>query len=328
MLILTPMDFLKPTVIAIPFFLVTFILEWWAVKAGRARGRYETKDAVTSLSMGVGSVVVDTLLASIGLWLLMLFWPYRLFDVPVTWWTFLIVFVAYDLIYYWKHRFAHVIRFWWAEHHTHHSSTHYNLTTALRQPWFGPMTGQIIMSAPLVLLGFHPAFIALSAGVNLVYQYWIHTEAIGRMHPWFEAVMNTPSHHRVHHATNPRYLDANFAGVFIIWDRMFGTFVPELDHDKPVYGTVKPLESHNPFVVAYAEIGGLLRDCASDGFRPWRWVGRFINKPGWSPDGNHSRSSELKAAYLAAHPEQTGTPGLPAKYAQKKTPPQQAVAAE
>jgi sterol desaturase/sphingolipid hydroxylase (fatty acid hydroxylase superfamily) len=221
--------FIKPTVVAIPFFLVTFILEWWAVKAGKAKGRYETKDAVTSLSMGLGSVIVDTLLASIGVWVLMLFWPYRLFDVPVTWWSFLIIFVGYDLIYYWKHRFAHMIRFWWAEHHTHHSSEHYNLTTALRQPWFGPMTGQVIMSAPLVLLGFHPAFIAVSAGVNLVYQYWIHTEAIGRMPGWFEAVMNTPSHHRVHHATNPRYLDANFAGVFIIWDKMFGSFVPELD---------------------------------------------------------------------------------------------------
>ena len=320
---------LKPTVIAIPFFLVTFILEWWAVKAGRAKGHYETKDAVTSLSMGVGSVIVDSLLASIGVWLLMLFWPYRLFNIPETWWSLLIVFVAYDLIYYWKHRFAHIIRFWWAEHHTHHSSEHYNLTTALRQPWFGPMTGQIIMSAPLVLLGFHPAFIAISAGVNLVYQYWIHTEAIGRMPGWFEAVMNTPSHHRVHHATNPRYLDANFAGVFIIWDKMFGSFVPELDHDKPVYGTVKPINTFNPIRVAYGEIGELLRDCWNDGPRPWRWVGRFINKPGWSPDGNHSRSSELKAAYLAAHPEQTGTPGLPAKYAtQTKTPPQQAVAAE
>ena len=149
------------------------------------------------------------------------------------------------------------------------------------------------------------------------------------MHPWFEAVMNTPSHHRVHHATNPRYLDANFAGVFIIWDRMFGSFVPELDHDKPVYGTVKPINTFNPVRVAYGEIGSLLRDCWRDGPRPWRWVGRFINKPGWSPDGNHSRSGELKAAYLAAHPEQVGTPGLPAKYAPKmKTPPQQVVAAE
>lgn len=324
------MDWLwKPTVIAIPFFLVTFILEWWAVKSGRARGRYETKDALTSLAMGLGSVVVDSLLAAVGTWMLLLFWPYRLFEIPVTWWSFLLVFVGYDLIYYWKHRLAHVVRWWWAEHHTHHSSTHYNLTTALRQPWFGPMTGLVIIAAPLVLLGFHPAFIALSAGVNLVYQYWIHTETIGRMHPWFEAVMNTPSHHRVHHAINPRYLDANFAGVFIVWDKMFGTFVPELDHDKPVYGTVKPLNSYNPLVVAYGELGGLLRDCASDGFRPWRWIGRFINKPGWSPDGQHQRSPELKAAYLAQHPDQAGTPGLPAKLLRPAaTPSRQAVPAE
>ncbi len=138
------------------------------------------------------------------------------------------------------------MRWWWIEHHTHHSSQHYNLTTALRQPWFGPLTGLVIIAAPLVLLGFNPAFIAFAAGINLVYQYWIHTEAIGRMPKWFEAVMNTPSHHRVHHATNPRYLDANFAGVFIIWDRMFGSFVPELDHDKPIYGTVTLLKTQQP----------------------------------------------------------------------------------
>ena len=323
------MDFWKPTVIAIPFFLITFTAEWWAVKAGKAKGRYETKDALTSLAMGLGSVVADTLFAFVGAWMLMLFWPYRLFDVPVTWWSFLLVFVGYDLIYYFKHRAAHVVRWWWIEHHTHHSSTHYNLTTALRQPWFGPLTGLVIIAFPLVLLGFHPAFIALSAGVNLVYQYWIHTETIGRMPGWFEAVMNTPSHHRVHHATNPRYLDANYAGVFIIWDRMFGTFVPELDSDKPIYGTVKPLTTHNPFVVAYGPLGELLRDCWSDGLRPWRWIGRFINKPGWSPDGNHTRSPELKAAYLVAHPEQAGTPGLPAKLLRKsKAATPQAVAAE
>jgi sterol desaturase/sphingolipid hydroxylase (fatty acid hydroxylase superfamily) len=305
---------LKPTVIAIPFFLVTFTLEWWAVKTNRAKGRYETKDALTSLAMGLGSVVMDTLFAFVGTWLLMLFWPYRLFDMPATWWSFILVFIGYDFIYYWKHRFAHIVRWWWAEHVTHHSSTHYNLTTALRQPWFGPLTGLVIIAAPLVMLGFDPAFIGLAAGVNLVYQYWIHTETIGRMPKWFESVMNTPSHHRVHHATNPRYLDANFAGVFIVWDKMFGTFVPELDYDKPVYGIVKPLGKFNPVIVAYHELFGLLGDCWQDGLRPWRWIGRLINNPGWSPDGRHSRSRELKEAYLAAHPDQAGTPGLPRKH--------------
>ncbi|HOZ27796.1 MAG TPA: sterol desaturase family protein, partial [Hyphomonadaceae bacterium] len=145
---------------------------------------------------------------------------------------------------------------------------------------------------------------------------------------WFEAVMNTPSHHRVHHATNPRYLDANYAGVFIVWDRMFGSFVPELDHDKPVYGIVTPLKSFNPLVVAYHSLFGLLHDCWKDGPRPWRWVARFFNKPGWSPDGQHARSDEIKQAYLTAHPEQAGTPGLPVKYLKAKAAGAAPVAAE
>ena len=305
------MEFAKPTVLAIPFFILTVALEWWAVKTGRANGRYETKDAIVSLVMGLGSVVVDTVFAFVGLWLLMLFWPYRVFDVPVTWWSFIIVFLGYDFIYYLKHRVAHRVRWFWSEHITHHSSTHYNLPTALRQPWFGPLTGLVIISAPLVLLGFHPAFIGFAAGVNLVYQYWIHTETIGRLPKWFEAVFNTPSHHRVHHATNPRYLDANFAGVLIIWDKMCGTFVAERDDDKPVYGIVKPVDSFNPVVVAYHGLFGLVADCWRDGLRPWRWIGRVVMPPGWSPDGAHSGSEELKRAWLAAHPEQAGQPGLP-----------------
>lgn len=128
---------------------------------------------------------------------------------------------------------------------------------------------------------------------------------------WFEAVMNTPSHHRVHHATNPRYLDANYAGVFIIWDKMFASFVPELDHERPVYGIVKPVGTYNPFVIAFHELGGFLRDCARDGLRPWRWAGRAVNAPGWSPDGAHNRSIELKRAYVQTHPGQAGQPGLP-----------------
>ena len=322
------MEFAKPTLIAIPFFILTVALEWWAVKTQRAAGRYDTKDAITSLAMGLGSVAVDTVFAFVGTYLLMLFWPHHLFEIPVTWWSFLLVFVGYDLIYYWKHRLAHTVRWWWSEHVTHHSSTHYNLTTALRQPWFGPLTGLVIISAPLVLLGFHPAFIAFSAGVNLVYQYWIHTEAIRKLPSWFEAVMNTPSHHRVHHATNARYLDANYAGVFIIWDRIFGSFVPELEHDRPVYGIVTPLGEYNPLIVAYHGLFELLRDCWNDGPRPWRWVGRFINKPGWSPDGKHSRSQEIKEVHLFAHPDQAGTPGLPSRHLKTPATNPAAVAAE
>lgn len=290
-------DFPPITTWFAPIFAISVAFEWWAVKTGRAGGRYETADAITSMTMGVGSVVVNTLTAFVFLWLLMLAWPYRLLEIPNNWWSFALVFILYDFTYYWKHRFAHRIRWFWMEHVTHHSSKHYNLSTALRQPWLGPFTGLTIFGLPLVILGFHPALIAFSAGVNLIYQFWIHTEAIDRLPSWFEAIFNTPSHHRVHHATNPRYLDANYAGVFIVWDKMFGSFVPEGQDEKVVYGIVKPLESFNPFIVAFHEVAGLIKDCARDGLRPLTWLKRAVNAPGWSPDGNHTRTEELKQAW-------------------------------
>ena len=304
-------DFPPVTTYAAPFFVLFVALEWWGVKTGRLNGRYEWKDALTSMAMGLGNVTINTLTAAVSLWLLLLAWPYRVVTLPFNGWSFLVCFVLYDFIYYWKHRFAHRARWWWMEHVTHHSSEHYNLTTALRQPWFGPFTGLALLGLPLVLMGFHPFLIGFAAGLNLLYQFWIHTEAIGRMPKWFEAVMNTPSHHRVHHATNPRYLDTNYAGVFIVWDRMFGTFVPEREDDKPVYGIVKPIRSFNPVTVAYHEFAALLRDCARDGLRPDKWVGRMVNAPGWSPDGDHNRSIELKQAWIETHPDQAGQPGLP-----------------
>jgi sterol desaturase/sphingolipid hydroxylase (fatty acid hydroxylase superfamily) len=280
-----------------PIFTLSVIIEWWAVKSGRVGGRYETKDAITSLVMGMGNVVVNTLSGVAFLWIMSLVWPFRVYTMPMNWWSFLLVFVLYDFVYYWKHRFAHRVRWFWMEHVTHHSRRHYNLTTALRQPWFGPFTGLIIVGWPLILMGFHPAFVGFAGGVNLVYQFWIHTEAIDRMPRWFEAVFNTPSHHRVHHATNPRYLDANYAGVFITWDKMFGSFVEERADEKPDYGIVKQLETFNPIVVAFHELFGLIRDCASDGLKPVTWFKRAANAPGWSPDGKHNRTEEIKAAW-------------------------------
>lgn len=303
-------EFPSPTLLAIPFFIFFVIFEWWAVKTGRAAGDYDTRDALTSMGMGIGNVVVNTLSGAVTLWMFMAFWPYRIMEIPVTWWSILIAFIGYDFVYYWKHRLAHRIRWFWAEHITHHSSEHYNLTTALRQPWFGPFTGLMLLGVPMVLLGFHPLLLFFVGGLNLLYQFWIHTEAIDRMPRWFEAVMNTPSHHRVHHATNPRYLDSNYAGVFIIWDKMFGSFVEERADEKPDYGIVKPIGSYNPLWVAYHEFVGLLRDCASDGLKPHNWFMRFTQPPGWSPDGSHNRSEDIKRAYAEVHPEHANDPGL------------------
>lgn len=297
----------SPTTLAIPAFLVSLLWEWWAVKTGRAKGRYETRDALTSIAMGLGNVATGAATGGLSAWMMMVFWPMRIFEMPTSVWSGVLLFVLYDFAYYWKHRFAHRIRWFWTEHVTHHSSERYNLTTALRQPWFGPLTGLIWIGSPLVVMGFHPAFIAFVAGLNLLYQFWIHTEAIDRMPNWFEAVLNTPSHHRVHHATNPRYLDANYAGVFIIWDRLFGTFVKEIESDPPTFGIVTPVRSYNPLKVAFHELAALISDCARDGLRPLTWAKRFIYPPGWSPDGRHMRSEDIRKRWreTATSPRET-----------------------
>jgi len=267
-------NFPDPTLLAIPLFLATVAWEWWAVKTQRARGTYQTSDALVSMAMGTGSAVSGILAGLFMISVSIIVWDYRVYTMPMNWWSYLACFIVYDFIYYWKHRFMHRMRWLWANHVVHHSSNFYNLTTALRQPWSGPISGLFVMPR------------------------------------WFEAVWNTPSHHRVHHGRNPRYLDTNYAGVWIIWDKMFGTFVPELDSDKPDYGLVTPLESRNPFWVAAHEYVELFKDFASDGLRPDRWIRRLYNPPGWSPTGDHNGSLEAKQAYLRDHPEQAGQPGL------------------
>jgi sterol desaturase/sphingolipid hydroxylase (fatty acid hydroxylase superfamily) len=201
-----------------------------------------------------------------------------------------------DLKYYWVHRFGHRVRWFWASHVNHHSSQHYNLSTALRQSWTGFLTLGFVFALPLVLIGFHPVMIAICGGFNLIYQFWIHTEAIGKMPRWFEAVMNTPSHHRVHHATNPRYLDRNYAGVFIVWDRMFGTFEPERPEEERIrYGIVKQLGSFNLLWAVFHEWIGIVQDMRR---APWRHkLGYLLREPGWTHDGSRETSDMIRARW-------------------------------
>ncbi|MDQ7078460.1 MAG: sterol desaturase family protein [Robiginitomaculum sp.] len=167
----------------------------------------------------------------------------------------------------------------------HHSSQHYNLTTALRQTWSGLLSGAFIVYVPIALMGFHPALMGFCFGLNLIYQFWFHTEVIDKMPRWFEAIMNTPSHHRVHHANNPRYLDANYAGVFIIWDKMFGTFVAEREDDKPRYGLVSDIGTFNPLRVATHEYVGIIKDVAQKGLTLKERLWYIFAEPGWCHDG-------------------------------------------
>lgn len=288
------MDLPNPTLLAIPLFVATLVAEaWFGARSGRIR--YTRDDTLQSLALGLGSLLAG--LATGGGVLLIAEWAYRfrLFEIGYAWWAWPIAFVLDDLAYYVFHRSAHRVRWFWASHVVHHSSTHYNLSTALRQTWTGFIALNFAFRLPLMVIGFPPPMVFFVAGLNLVYQYWIHTEAIGKMPRWFEAVMNTPSHHRVHHATNPCYLDANYAGVFIVWDRLFGSFVPEIDEERVVYGIVKPLEKKGLLWAAFHEWIGIVRDLWR---APWSAkLGYIACAPGWSHDGSRETTDQIKACW-------------------------------
>lgn len=307
---MTDIHFPDVTQLAIPLFIAALLTEILAVRFFRARGGYETRDTATSLIMGAGSVVSGIVFGFIAFGVFQWLWRFRLFDLGVEWWAILLCFVADDLRYYAFHRIAHRSRWVRASHVNHHSSQHYNLSTALRQTWTGDFTFMLILRAPLILLGFSPELVIFCGGLNLVYQFWIHTEAIDRTPRWFEAVFNTPSHHRVHHGRNARYLDANYAGVLIIWDRMFGTFVPEQKEEPVEYGLVANIGAFNPIRVAFHEYVAIFRDVVRPGVG---WRARLmyvVAPPGWSHDGSRRSSAEIKADYVKRNPEAEGAPGL------------------
>ena len=303
--------FFDVTRVAIPLYVLGILIELVAIRYWRRKGEFETKDAFTSLLMGAGNVAAGLLLGFVSVTALLWVWQFRFFDLGLHWWVFVIAFIFDDLRYYCYHRIAHRVRWVWAEHVNHHSSQHYNLTTALRQSWTGQMTGMFVLQVPMVLLGFHPAVIAFVYGFNLIYQFWIHTEAIGKLPKPIEFIFNTPSHHRVHHATNPRYLDANYAGTLIVWDRMFGTFVEELPEDMPRYGIVKNVGTFNPVRVAFHEWVGMFKDVFSPGLTLRQRLMYMIAPPGWSHDGSRKTSEDLKADYVRLNPSQAGKAGLP-----------------
>lgn len=288
-----------PVQLAIPAFVALILLEMWLTKK-RNVGRYDWRDAGASLTLGLGSTVAGVLTGAAVLAISLWVYRFRLVDIPFAWWAFAICFILDDLCYYVFHRSAHRVRWFWASHVIHHSSQHYNLSTALRQNWTGFFSLGFIFRLPLFLIGFPPAMVFFCAGLNLVYQFWIHTEQVKRFPAWFEAVMNTPSHHRVHHAVNPRYLDRNYAGVFIIWDRMFGTFEPERDDDRPRYGIVKPLPTLNPLWAAVHEWVAIARDLGRARSLGEAW-GRVARPPGWQPGGGGDTSEAIRARWAAAN---------------------------
>lgn len=251
---------LRPTVLAVPIFALMIGGEaLWSYMKGATHYR-DRKDTWNNIFIGFMSLVFGALFG-IGIFYIYEFaYSVSLYKFPAdAWWTWAILFVVDDLAYYVFHRVSHESRLFWNFHVVHHSSEEYNLSVAVRQSWFSGLLHWLFY-APVMLLGFAPWMFALMHGFNLLYQFWIHTKIIKRLGP-LEYVLNTPSHHRVHHGVNDIYLDKNYAGVLIIWDRMFGSFVNETE--EPRYGIIKPVNSYNALWInthGWAEMFAAMRE--------------------------------------------------------------------
>lgn len=239
---------------------------------------YRFNDALTNINLGIGSQVVGIMTKSLVVVGYLYLYENRIYTFENTWWMWVILFLGVDFFYYWFHRASHELNFLWAAHIVHHQSEDYNLSVALRQSWFQGWFSWVFY-LPLAVVGFDPVMFAVMVSFNTLYQFWIHTTTIKTMGP-LEWIINTPSHHRVHHGTNPKYIDKNHAGSLIIWDRMFGTFQQE--EEAVVYGITSPLNSWNPVwanLHYWKDLWQLSKQ--SKGFDKVRV---FIKSPGWHPE--------------------------------------------
>lgn len=274
--------------LAVPFFLLALLIEL-AVDRARGTGHYRTNDAINSLSAGTLDVTTGyfTKLLPGVIWAFV-FQNFALVDVDLAWFDlsprglalWMLALLGFDFCYYWAHRMGHEISILWAAHAVHHQSEDYNLSTALRQSSTGFIFGWIFY-LPLFLLGMPiEVFVTVNA-LDLIYQFWVHTQHIGRM-GWMDRVFVTPSNHRVHHAQNTRYIDKNYGGILILWDRLFGTFQEELDEEPVVFGVRKPLANWNPFWANLQVYNYLWFDAVRT--RRWRdKIGVWFRRTGWRP---------------------------------------------
>ncbi|MCB9306514.1 MAG: sterol desaturase family protein [Lewinellaceae bacterium] len=297
---------MKIMLFAIPVFFLLIGLELLIERLKHTR-LYSFPDAVANMSCGVQQqvtgVLFKTLLFTGYLWA----YEHRVWTIPETWWSFVLVFIGVDFFYYWFHRSTHEISFLWGTHIVHHQSEEYNLSVALRQSAIQAFASNIFY-LPLAFAGFSPASFLVMATFQTLYQFWIHTKTIGKLHPAFEYVFNTPSHHRVHHGMNPKYIDRNHGGTLILFDRWFGTFQEE--EEEPVYGVTVPLNSWNPVwaqVDYYAWLAKRLWKAGSWGDR----LNMLVKKPGWMPAslGGSVEAKPVSAATFHKY-DKAASPGM------------------
>ncbi len=279
-----------PTVFAIPVFIACILIEAFLDYRQQLK-LYHSKDTAACISMGIGVVFIGLITKTFYFFVFHLIYQFRIFELENIWWMWALLFFADDFSFYWHHRMSHQVRFLWAAHVQHHSSTKMNFSVALRQSWMEPFY-KYLFYLWIPLLGFNPLYIFIMQAFSLIYQFFQHTELVRSLGPigW---VFNTPSHHRVHHAVQHKYLDRNHAGILIIWDRLFGTFVKEDLKDLPVYGITENIKSYNPAIIATHEYVNLWRDIKranklSDKFK------YLFYPPGWSHDGENRTSNYLR----------------------------------
>lgn len=283
------------TVYFVPGFVILIALELYVSYRNKLK-IHEPKDSLASIGMGIGSLIIGfgVKFAAFGFFLFL--YQFDLLGLNEhlgmdKWYAWLILLFADDFCFYWHHRLSHHVRILWAAHINHHSSVHYNLAVALRQSWT-EILYKYTFWILLPILGFHPIMIFTMMGISLLYQFWVHTKTIKRLGP-LEWIMNTPSHHRVHHASNARYLDKNHAGIFIIWDRLFGTFQEELEEDPPVFGITSNINTYNLFAIAFHEFANILKDVSEAPDLKSKMAYLFA-PPGWSHDGRSKTSDQLR----------------------------------
>ncbi|MDN4174389.1 sterol desaturase family protein [Nocardioides sp. SOB77] len=294
----------EPVVLAMPFFLLFVVVEALAayfLEDERPDGsaRYDGRDAWTSVSLGSVSVVTMALWKLLGLAVYtVLFVHVAPWQLPAdAWWTVALAVLGVDFFFYWAHRVAHRVRLVWATHQAHHSSEHFNFSTALRQKWNN--SHELVIWAPLPLLGVPPALVFLGFSISLVYQFFVHTERIRTLPRPIELVFNTPSHHRVHHGSDPEYLDRNYGGILIVWDRLFGTFQPELH--RPTYGLTKPVGTYNLLTLQTHEYAAIARDVRGAPTLRDK-LGYVFGPPGWRPATARATAGVLPAEVTAPVP--------------------------
>ena len=268
--------------LAVPaFFVLIFIELIYGLVAGK--NNYRLNDSFTSISLGLISRYIPLLglgLQGAAFAYVAQYYNLKLFS-SSSLWVWIFAFFLYDFCYYWMHRLHHEVKVLWATHVVHHHGEEFNLSTALRQTSTG-FLWKWIFYLPIFIVGIPPEVFDTVAGINLVYQFWVHTEHIPKL-GWYEYVFVSPSNHRIHHAQNKHYVDANYGGVFIFWDRLFGTYKEELDELKPIYGTAKPLRSWNPFKANLDIFAEMIKDSTrtksiKNKIKVW------FSRPNWRPD--------------------------------------------